>query len=193
MKSRNASFFDTALPFAPELSPFDLGSHESGKCEHLVVIAFIAKEFENQEMPMPPFSRIQRPGDILNENVLTFDRRITTLISRGLFTCLKSQLTLKTPPRVKRVMMPSQVLCGDLWPCRTPKSRPNLTLKREPRSGSERLRLPLPALQATANVRTVPFLPPDLFRSNVRKSASCQRSETLPIENDHRHLTGYLS
>src|SRR5437016_4769372 len=108
---------------------------------------------------------------------LTFAHHSITLISEG----YGWRIVLHIPPRMNGATPTnSRILCGDLWPCRTRKSRLNLMPRKGPRSGSERLRLPLPALQATAHIRRVPFLPSSLFQSDASKSAFCQRSETLP-------------
>src|SRR5262249_11567383 len=150
--------------------------------EHIRVIAFIAKEFKDHKMSVPPSGRIETPSNILNGDILTSAHHRAILQSRSSASKIVCRSTPTTLPQVKRATSTnSRISCGGSWPCRTPKSRPNLRPKNEPSKGKSGLRLrPLPALQATVKVRRVTFGLPCPYQSDARKLNAFPQSEPLP-------------
>src|SRR5947209_4505189 len=129
----------------------------------------------------------------MRDSKLTFRHGCVILVSEvcDAPNCLRVSPT--TPPRVTRETSAiSRISCSASWPFLIRKSRPHSTQRSERKSGSEHLRLPLPALQTTVKVRRVTFLPSCLFQSDVNKSDVFQQSETLLTGNDHRHASGFL-
>jgi hypothetical protein len=113
------------------------------------------------------------------QHFLTFRHHCALLQSRSekpLDRSTAQRCSWRITPRLRQripqvISASSRTSCGDLWPCRTPKLKPNSMPRNEQRRGSL-AGLPLPALPAPS-LRT-PFLPP--CQSPPRRLIASQQS-----------------